>query len=224
MAAPLSLGTVSHDNAAVKKITASRQAAKGVGRAAHRPAASPARPIPLRPPPSRRRGPPPYCGYPGAALPTTRPLRRAPATRGRGLRVLGQQLPASRERHRDRQLPGRQRLQPQRGGRHRGEHLPGVQGRPRVGGHGRRWPDRLDPAPVGVRHRQPGGRPADAAQRDPDLQPGLGLLHPGAERRGQPGRRADIYVTDFERPASPPPARARPPPRQSPRPAASSPA
>ena len=40
MAAPISLGTVSHDNAAVKKITASRQAAKGVGRAAHRPAAS----------------------------------------------------------------------------------------------------------------------------------------------------------------------------------------
>ena len=40
MAAPLSLGTVGHDNAAARTITASRAAATGAARAAHRPAAS----------------------------------------------------------------------------------------------------------------------------------------------------------------------------------------
>ena len=64
--------------------------------------------------------------------------------------------PAPGQRHRDRHLPARARLQRQRGGRHRGQHVPGVQGQPGVRGHGRRRPHRLHPAAGRLRHRQPG--------------------------------------------------------------------
>jgi hypothetical protein len=80
MAAPLSLATVGHDNAAAKKITASRPAAKGAMRAAHRPAASasPSRTAPAATKPAAR--PAAATAATPAAAASAKPTAAAPAS------------------------------------------------------------------------------------------------------------------------------------------------